>query len=523
MNDSRSAKVELRSFRPHCEDHCKPCPNPPPRNCLIRFTPLQADIFEELLDDLIDSIQFVFTPPSGPLPDVFKELQNLFKSMRLSLRDQADLFAATELPITAYEQSEGWTTALIAATQTALTELYALSLLACVSSSVKDGWVIRIRMAETNLAGIENTVPPVISGTTLVFNGGSNLISLSFNPTTGFATTGVVVGQGFVSQSIPVTTDGSSSTVSIALASGSEGTNYAFSMPQSGTLNAITASFTPIPTMVAGEQIIIQAQLCRALPTTSLYTPFVTIPGAVLLLIPSLSGSVSGITCTGSLNGLNISLNAEDRLVVVFTLIGNVGTTPTFILGTGSASFTVALDSSPASNAPILPFASVSTVDLSFNETGLPISGGAVAFGFSQTESVTLPQSFAVNPLFNQFTATVPGGGKITSVAAYFGVKSGQVIPANSTVNVQALLYRYTNENLTATAFGNVLVRLTALTEGTYTANSPGAHGIVSGLNIEIGEDDHILLVFFALSNTVIANSITGWASGGISVIPNGS
>ncbi|MCM3749891.1 hypothetical protein M3223_21385 [Paenibacillus pasadenensis] len=162
------------------------------KSCVIPFTSLQEEIFSSLLNDLVVSIQPSFIPPNGPLPNVFKVLQNLFKSMRLGLRDQAGLFAATELLITAYEQSDGWSPALIAATQSALTELYAFSLLACVSSSVKDGWVESIRLAETNLADISGFVPPVISEIEISFDGGGIVTALSFSPTTSLPTEGAI-------------------------------------------------------------------------------------------------------------------------------------------------------------------------------------------------------------------------------------------------------------------------------------------------------------------------------------------
>ncbi|MCM3749893.1 hypothetical protein M3223_21395 [Paenibacillus pasadenensis] len=526
MNNEPSAKFESHSFRPHNTGHCKPCPKPQSRNCLIRFTPLQADLFEELLDNLIDSIQPAFLPPTGPLPAVFKVLQNLFKSMRLSLRDQAALFAATELPITAYEQSDEWTPALIAATQSALNELYALSLLACVSSAVKDGWVIRIRTAEANLAGIESIIPPVIGGSTIAFNGESETISMSFSAATQLPTTGVVIGSGFVSQSLPVATNSAANNVSITLVSSAGGSNDAFSMPESGTLVSMSAGFYPNDLTITGGAISIQAQLCRALPGDSPYTPFVAIPGAVFQMLPSLSGNVSGLVCAGSLTGLDIPIHAEDRLVLVYTAsaLGHADTTPTTITGTGGASITLGLAEAPAADVPILLYASSSTIEVDFNSSGDPTSAGAVAFGFSQTVNVLLAQPFSVNPEFNQFTTTIPGGGTITSVAAYFGVESNQVIIAGDTINIQVLLYRYTDDNLTANSFGNIIIRLTPLTEGTYTETSPGAHGIVSGLNIPIGEEDRILLVFSGFAdNAGGTNRITGWASGGISIVPNSS
>ncbi|SDS15714.1 hypothetical protein SAMN05444162_0857 [Paenibacillaceae bacterium GAS479] len=355
----------------HDANFNKPC-NKRRRSCIVPLTSLQETIFKGLLDDLVIAIQSNFVPPSGPLPSILKVFQNLVDSLSLSLGDKADLLAATELNITAYEQSEEWSTALIAATQQTLTELYSLSLLACVSSAVKDNWTSTIRLAETNLADITGAVPPVVdTGTVLSFTSGFGPMDLSLNGRSGLPTGGVIIGSGFQSRNISITSDDSTANIAIILADSLGGNNYAFSMPHGGTLNSITASFTlTSPPVLIRSPITIQAQLCRSAPNASPYSPCTTIPGAIVSLIPSLSGNSSGLTCQGSLDGLSIPLNPRDRLVVVFTASSapNSLTNPTDIFGAGAASITIGgMEGTPPSNEKIIPFASFSPI---FNQFG---------------------------------------------------------------------------------------------------------------------------------------------------------
>ncbi|OXM17217.1 hypothetical protein [Paenibacillus herberti] len=515
MSHDQGTKVTLHSYRPHSEEHCKPCPKPPQRNCIIPFTPLQADIFEGLLDDLIASIQSIFIPPVGPLPNVLKVLQNLFKDIRLTLRDQADLFAATELNITAYEQSDEWSVALIAATQQTLTELYSLSLLACVSSTVKDGWVTTIRLAETNLAGISVGVPPAIEGSVLSFSSGSSTMDLSLDSISGLPNGGVVVGYGFASRTIPVSAD-SAAAISIVLADSFGGNNYAFSMPRGGTLTAITASFILTGSyFIVGPPITIQAQLCRAPSSVSPYSPFTAIPGASVPLIPSLSGNISILTCQGSLAGLDIPLNPGDRLVVVFTAFtsSNAEADPTAILGSGSASITIGQSADlPPSEDSIIPFASVTPANLIFSSSN-PFENGAGVIGYGFTETVPYFSNpiLSLDTLFDQFTTAIPNGGTVTSFSAYFGVQSGQTLSGPVSINVS--MYLFNASTNMATPLLGTSIQLPVLQPGVYTENSPGVYGIADGLDIQLSPTDRLVLVFIANGGSVL-----GWASGGVSV-----
>ncbi|OXM17224.1 hypothetical protein [Paenibacillus herberti] len=515
-------KDALLSYRPHNADLCKPCQKTR-KPCLVTFTPLQADIFEGLLDNLATAISNSFIPPAGPLPAVLKVLQNLIVELPLTLSAQADLLAATELAINAYQQSDGWSSAAVASTQVVLTDLYSLSLVACVSSTVKDGWVIRVRLAETNLAGIENFVPPAISGTNLFFDGGNQVMALLFNSRTGLPTEGAIAGTGFVSKSIPVTTSIPTVNTSIVLADNLGGNNYAFSMPRAGTITAMSASFFPNNLVVNGPPITIVAQLCRSLPGSSPYSPFVTIPGTVIQLVPNLSGNVNGIGLGGSLTGLNISLSQEDRVILLFTVTSsaNSGADPTTILGTGGGTITIEpVNAPPTSAGPIIPFASHLPLNLNVTTQGEPTTSGIIGFGFSDNQPFqSFGASILVDPQMIKFTSANQGGGTITSVAAYFGVESNQTLEQPVSIFVE--VYRYSASTSVATPITVSQFTLPLLQFGTYTTTSPGIHRIVTGLSIPVNDGDRFVMVFTPLSSGPTTGGVIGWASGGISVTPS--
>ncbi|OXM17214.1 hypothetical protein [Paenibacillus herberti] len=509
-DDQKPKLTESQNSR-HCKKKRK--------SCIVPFTSLQETIFEGLLDNLVVAIQSSFVPPSGPLPSILKVLQNLVNSLPLSLRDNAELLAATELNINAYEQSEEWSVALISATQLTLTELYSLSLLACVASTVKDDWVSTIRLAETNLAGISSAVPPAINGTVLSFTSNTSPMNLGVDGRSGQPTGGVIIGFGFDSRAISVTTNDSSSSISIVLADNLGGNNYAFSMPRGGTLSSMTASFTlTSPAIFINSPMTVQAQLCRSSPGASPYTPFTTIPGAIVPLIPALSGSLSNLTCEGSLTGLDIPLNPGDRLVVVFTASSspNSFANPQNIFGTGSASLTIGgMEGMPPAKDTIIPFASFSPVNLVFSASDFFGNGaGVVGYGFSATAPFIPASDLSLNSLFDEFTTVLPADSTtISSISAYFGVQSGQTL--TSPVSIQVVLYRFTDSTNTATAILRTSIQLPVLQPGTYTNNSSGVFGVVEGLTgITLFPNERLVMVFIATGG-----SVTGWASGGVSVI----
>ncbi|SDS15491.1 BclB C-terminal domain-containing protein [Paenibacillaceae bacterium GAS479] len=522
MNEEFDQKAKLHSYKPHTEDHCRPCPKPPKKNCLIIFTPDQADLFQDLLDGLIASIQISFIPPMGPLPSVLRVLQNLFKEMRLSLREQAALFAATELNITAYEQSDRWSDALIAATSQTLTELYAFSLLACVSSDVKDGWVIRIRMAETNLAGVSGAVPPAISGTVLTFDGGNVETSLSLSTTTGLPINGAIPIINFTSGSIPVTTTNAGQVVSIELANNVGGNNFAFSMPRQGTLTTLSVSFFPENTTISGGSITVQVQLCRALPGSPLYTPLVAIPGTVASLVPALSGSTKFIGCAVSLDNLNIALSPEDRLALVFTISSsNPKVTPSTLSGTLAGFITIEpVNAPPTSAGPIIPIASNHAVNLEFGSNGNALSAGIIGYGFSENQDfVSFGAPISVSSQLVNFTSPLNANGTITEFAAYFSINVTNTSALAQPITVDAEIYKYSPATNQVSPLPDTFLHVGDFLETTITQTTPPVHSVKTGLNIAVSSGDRFVLVFTVLSaGPVPSGLVSGWASGGISI-----
>ncbi|OXM17212.1 hypothetical protein [Paenibacillus herberti] len=527
MSDDLSAKVNLHSYKPHTEEHCKPCPKPPKRNCLIIFTPDQADLFQDLLDGLIASIKISFLPPAGPLPSVLRVFQNLFKEMRLSLRDQAALFAATELNITAYEQSDRWSDALIAATGQTLTEFYALSLLACVSSDVKDGWVIRIRMAETNLAGVSGAVPPAISGTVVTFDGGNVETSLSLSTTTGLPINGAIPVINFTSGSIPVTTTSAGQVVSIVLANNAGGNNFAFSMPRQGTLTTLSVSFFPANTTISGGSITVQVQLCRALPGSPLFTPLVAIPGTVASLVPALSGNTKFVGCALSLDNLNIALSPEDRLALVFTISSsNPKVTPSTLTGTLAGFITIQpVNAPPTSAGPIIPIASDHSVNLEFGSNGSTLSAGIIGYGFSENQDfVNFGSPINVTSQLANFTTPLTANGTITEFAAYFSINVIQTSALVQPITVFAEIYKYSPATNQVSPLPDTFLHVGDFLETVITQTTPPVHNVKTGLNIAASAGDRYVLVFTVLSaGPVPSGLVSGWASGGISVGPSSS
>jgi BclB C-terminal domain-containing protein len=95
--------------------------------------------------------------------------------------------------------------------------------------------------------------------------------------------------------------------------------NLAFSVPRDGTITDIEAYFSVVIglTLVATD-ITVHAQLYQSTVPNNIFSP---IAGTTVNLAPDLSGIISiGDIVTGSLHGLNISVTAGTRLLLVFTI-----------------------------------------------------------------------------------------------------------------------------------------------------------------------------------------------------------
>lgn len=94
--------------------------------------------------------------------------------------------------------------------------------------------------------------------------------------------------------------------------------NFAFSMPRSGSITAITAYFSNIAAFTANSAISVTAQVYQAVGSTNSFTP---VSGALVTLTPALSGTVSAnVISSGLTSGLNIPVTAGSRLLLVFSL-----------------------------------------------------------------------------------------------------------------------------------------------------------------------------------------------------------
>lgn len=95
-------------------------------------------------------------------------------------------------------------------------------------------------------------------------------------------------------------------------------TNYAFSMPRSGTIKSMSAYFSTTAALsLIGSTVTITAQLYSS---TTPDNSFTAVPGATVTLAPSLSGIISiGSIANGITTGLNIPVTAETRFLLVFS------------------------------------------------------------------------------------------------------------------------------------------------------------------------------------------------------------
>ena len=123
---------------------------------------------------------------------------------------------------------------------------------------------------------------------------------------------------------------------------GAEGTllNMAFSVPRSGVITSIAAYFSATAALnLSGTKINITAQLYRSVAPNNRFT---AIQGAVVTLSPDLTGNMSiGRTSNGITTGLNISVNPQTRLLLVFSATASGASLVNTVEGYASAGITI--------------------------------------------------------------------------------------------------------------------------------------------------------------------------------------
>lgn len=96
-------------------------------------------------------------------------------------------------------------------------------------------------------------------------------------------------------------------------------TNFAFQIPRAGIITSFSAFFSTTAALtLTGTTITVNAQIYQSAAPNNIFTP---VSGTLISLAPSLNGILAvGTLLTGSLSGLSISLTAQTRLMLVYSL-----------------------------------------------------------------------------------------------------------------------------------------------------------------------------------------------------------
>ena len=111
-----------------------------------------------------------------------------------------------------------------------------------------------------------------------------------------------------------------------------------FSMPRTGTITDLTAYFSNTAPLTSAGILTIRFQLYRSTTPDNTFTP---IPGALVDLLFT-GSSVPPVPLFGIVNGLNIPVSPQERLLLVVSLQAT-GTPVGPIIVTGYASAGLAL------------------------------------------------------------------------------------------------------------------------------------------------------------------------------------
>jgi BclB C-terminal domain-containing protein len=195
---------------------------------------------------------------------------------------------------------------------------------------------------------------------------------------------------------------------------------------------------------------------------------------------------------------------------------GPQGPSPTEPTGNGSSGATGPTGNTGAIGPTgpiitIIPFASGATVQFSF-PVGSVMGFGNSANNFNTTSGALDNFADAYN-----FAFSIPINGTITAIAAYFTNSAEIIVPADTTLFLEAGIYTSsppTNDFISTTA--NAIVTLTT---GTYPVAS-SFHAIATGLNVPVTTETRILMVLvsLALNPGLEGFPFEGYASAGIEV-----
>jgi BclB C-terminal domain-containing protein len=138
--------------------------------------------------------------------------------------------------------------------------------------------------------------------------------------------------------------------------------------------------------------------------------------------------------------------------------------------------------------------------------TGISLVGGAIDL------TGTL-----LGPIIN-FAFSVPRDGTITSLAAYFSNTVALTL-VGTTVTLTAQLFSSATPDNTFTPVPGAIVTLAPPLTGIVGLGAISS-GITTGLAIPVTAETRLLLVFSATADGVsLVNAVTGYASGGITIV----
>jgi BclB C-terminal domain-containing protein len=133
---------------------------------------------------------------------------------------------------------------------------------------------------------------------------------------------------------------------SIDLTGGSSDLDEAFSMPSNGTITGISAYFsTSAALSLVGTTVTVTAQIWESTTPDNTFTP---ISGASVTLAPAITGTEAiGTISNGLTTGLSISVTAQTRLLMVFSITAVGISEVQTISGYMSGGMTISSDYSP--------------------------------------------------------------------------------------------------------------------------------------------------------------------------------
>ena len=139
-------------------------------------------------------------------------------------------------------------------------------------------------------------------------------------------------------------------------------------------------------------------------------------------------------------------------------------------------------------------------------------TGVLIAFGNSTQIPVVNPlilDGIGVGPLLFDYAFVVPRTGTITSFAAYFRTLVGAIAPAT----IRASIYQASGpfSDTFALVFSQTLAPTSSLA-------TPNSFGLGSPISIPVGVGDKLFVVFDIDPSSVLALTVTGWASAGLEI-----